>query len=467
MHAGGSAAWRGCICTADQRAIRLRAHNTRGRIMGAYFPTALSRSQVIMTWPEWSVQRDDKGSPMVLINVKALFANGSDHSRWRAACHRGLATLLVVWMGGIALNASVLYAKTELPSLAILPFIAKEHAERGLARRMRFAVGQKMSRDGHFHRLQDHNVNMMINALQIPWTNPVSSRNVKKVIAALAVDQAVMGYLGHRRLTLELFMHGQLLRTVSGQIPPNSTSPRLAVEKLLTRLDHITFHHVSEQQVNLTNPVYQRLFKIRPNLVPDADFRAAAQSGGVARNWSVFLRKQDYHPRLLSRMQAVALGADHVAIVPQAFADGGGKPHRRGYCLMMRMGLGVAQSNGLAAESTWIPVKQGQRYRVSVTYRGNGPKVRVFVKGFAYWPDEFSRPGNLASQRREIYRAQLLPVMTHRNWCTTEMDFEPKSVKSLAQKYPVKWVRIDLFVYLNKGHALFRDVTLKNITPRK
>jgi hypothetical protein len=404
--------------------------------------------------------------------MQSFHKAGSRVSRINTLSRPALPHAILVWMvllallGNLILGADLLYGKSKLPSLAILPFVAKQRSERGLAKRMRFAVGQKMSRDGHFHRLQDHNVDLMINALQIPWSNPVSTHDVKKVISQLAVDQAVMGYVDHRRLTLQLFIHGRLRRTVSGQIPPDNTSPRLAVEHLLTRLDHITFHHVSEQQVNLTNPVYQRLFKLRPNLVPDANFGNAARSGGVAKDWSVFLLKQDYHPPLLTNAQASSLKANRVAVVPLSFADGD-RSHWHGYCLMMRMGLGVAQSNGLAAESTWIPVKQGRRYRVSVTYRGNGPRVRIFVKGFAYWPDQFSRPGDLASQRREIYRAQLLPVMTHPVWKTTQMDFEPESIKALAKKYPIKWVRIDLFVYLNKGDAFFRHITLKDITPQK
>ena len=352
------------------------------------------------------------------------------------------------------------------PSLAILPFVPMQHSSHRLARRMRFAVGKKMSRNGHFHRLQDHNINMMIDALQIPWTKPVTTQEVQKVISALAVDQAVMGYVDHRKLKLELFRGTKLVRTVSGQIPSDNTSPRLAVEKLLTELDHIQFHHVSEHQVNRTNPVYQQLFKTRPNLVFDPRFRQAANGGGVAKPWSVFLLKQDYHPPLVSNRQAAALPNNRVVVVRQSYVDARISPARR-YCLMMHMGLGVAQSNGLAAESAWIPVTQGDRYRVSVTYHSDAPRIRIFVKGFAYWPDQFSRPGNLASQRREIYRAQLLPVTAHPGWRTTEMDFVPMSIKSQRKQYPIRWVRIDLFVYLNKGNAFFRDITLKNITSKK
>ena len=351
----------------------------------------------------------------------------------------------------------------KLPTLAILPFVPLNGSSQGLADRMRFAVGKKMSRNGHFKRIDDHDVDMMISALQIPWTQPVHTSDVIQVIKNLATTQTVMGYLKGRRLKLELFAGTRLAKTVSASIPPDNTSPRLTVEAMLTKLDNIGFHHISSQQVNHSNPVVERLFKIRPNLVVDPHFALAARRGlRASPDWQMFLEKQDYHPPLISAASAKTLKPDSVAIVPQSVVPG---TKDRGYCLMLRTSLNTAQNNGLACESMWIPVIDGHHYRFSAQYHSDGPKIRIFLKGFAYWPDAFSSSKNLASQRKEIYRYQMLPVTRNKRWSTTEADFYPRAMKSLNNKHPIKWIRIDFFSYLNAGDAFFRRVQIRDITP--
>ena len=351
-------------------------------------------------------------------------------------------------------------AQSKVPSLAVLPFVPATRNDKNLAGRMRFAVAKKMSRDGHYKRVDDHDVNMMIDALQLPWTPPVTTATIQSVIKSLATDQTVAGFVTGRHLTLELFVGTKLTKTVSATIPPNNTSPRLTIEKMLTDLCRIQFHHVRSWQID-PSAALKKIFSRRPNLVKDPDFNGAAQAGSRAVDWDVFLMKQDYHPPLLSKAGAKALAVNRAAIVPQSVVT----PSAGGYCLMLRTDLNIAQSNGLACESTWIPVIQGHRYRFLVQYHSNGPRIRIFINGFAYSPDQFSTSNNLASQRREIYRCQVLPVTKNTGWSQTGIDFTPQSLKGMRNKFPIRWVRIDFYSYLNPGNAFFRNVQLKDISP--
>jgi len=353
---------------------------------------------------------------------------------------------------------------TSTPTLAVLPFVPSDPNDavmEDLAERMRFAVDQKISRDGHFNRTDDHDVDAMISALQLSWTAPVGDDEIQQVIKALGTDQTIAGYVDGRQLTLRLYVGDKLTRTIADVIPPDNTSPRLTVEGMLTRLEGIQFTHVTEKQVDHSNPAIEALYSARPNLAPDPDFSAAVAGNGAAGLWEVFLQKQDYHPRFISATQAGALPQDTVAIVPQNVIE----PSAVGYCLMMRVGKGVAESNGLACESFWIPVKDGHHYRFAADYHSTDPEIQIFLKGFSYWPDEFSTPDNLASQRKEIYRAQLLTPKKNAGWDTTEMDFTPASLTRLDQAHPIKWLRIDFYIYLYPGDVFFRNVVLKDITP--
>ncbi len=375
----------------------------------------------------------------------------------------GAVTLLGLTALHTGVRAAAASRQKKVPTLAILPFVTENGSSQGLADRMRFAVGKKMSRNGHFKRLDDHDVDMMISALQIPWTAPVHKADIVTVIKNLATSQTVMGYLKGRRLKLELFVGTRLAKTVTATIPPDTTSPRLTVEAMLTKLDKIGFHHMSSKQVDHSNPAIEKLFKIRPNLVADPNFSFCERRGLAASpDWQMFLEKQDYHPPLISAAKARNLQPDSVAIVPQSVVSGA---RSHGYCLMLRTSLNTAQNNGLACESLWIPVIDGHRYRFSVQYHSAAPRIRIFLKGFAYWPDAFSSDNNLASQRKEIYRYQLLPLTANKGWTTTEADFSPRAMRSLNAKHPIKWIRIDFFSYLNAGDAFFRRVQIRDITP--
>ncbi len=348
--------------------------------------------------------------------------------------------------------------KNKEPSFAVLPFIGHDAAAQRLGRRMRFAVAKKMSRNGHVKRISDHNVNMMISALQLSWSEPFDKSQVAQVVKALGVDEAIMGYVQGRKLTLVLYKGPTIAKSCSAVIPGSATSPRLTVEGLLTRLDEVQFHHVSSQQADLNNPVLAARFKQRPNLVSDGSFTAAAHTPShLAKMWEGFLAARVFHPKLLSAAAARHLPNNAIAIVPTSVAV----PHGpRGYCLMMHVGPGVAVNNGLAVESYWIPVHNRWHYRFSCWYHSTAPRVRIFLKGFAYQPDQFSNSKSLASQRFERYRAELLPVVGDRGWDREVMDFTPSTE---GKKHHIQWMRIDFFIYLQPGEAFFRDVQLKYI----
>ncbi|MGC8624085.1 MAG: hypothetical protein ACP5VQ_02330 [Phycisphaerae bacterium] len=372
-----------------------------------------------------------------------------------------LLTLMTLFSGAIVQAADAdTTAKSQSPTLAVLPFVPAARDAKSLARRMRFAVAQKMSRDGHYNRVNNHDVNAIIETLQMPWTPPVTTKDIQTVIKALATDQTVAGFVRGRRLTLELFVGSTLTKKVSASIPPNNISPRLTIEKMLTDLANVQFHHVRSWQIN-PSPALQQLFNLRPNLVRDPNFAQAARFGNIARNWDVFLLQQDYHPPLVTVAEAKTLAVNHAAIVPQSMVT----PGARGYCLMLRTNLLIAQNNGLACESTWIAVTQGHRYRFTVQYHSDAPRIRIFINGYDYNPDQFSRAHNRASQRREIYRCQVLPVTKNVGWGKTGIDFTPEALKGMRKQHPVHWVRIDFFSYLNAGDAFFRAVELRDITP--
>ncbi len=344
------------------------------------------------------------------------------------------------------------------PSLAVLPFIGHSAAAQRLARHMRFAVAKKISRNGHVKRISDHRVNMMISALQISWSEPFDKSQVPQVVKALGVDEAIMGYVQGRKLTLVLYKGPKIAKSCSAVIPGSDTSPRLTVEILLTRLDNVKFHHVSSQQADLANPVLAERFKRRPNLVADGMFTAAARTPShIAKMWEGFLKARIFHPKLLPAAAARRLPNNAIAIVPTSVAV----PHGPGgYCLMMHVGPVVAVNNGLAVESCWIPVHNGRHYRFSCWYHSTAPRVRIFLKGFAYQPDKFSNSKSLASQRFERYRAELLPVAGNRGWDREVMDFTPSTED---KKHKIQWIRIDFFIYVQPGEVFFRHVQLTNI----
>ena len=302
-------------------------------------------------------------------------------------------------------------------TLAVLPFVGGTDAEKTLAERMRFAVSQKLSNDanggGAFNRVDNVQVDQTISALQIPWgaTEPggavdwAADDDMQKVLSTLGTDTTITGIIKRRTLTLRLYTGAVLSKTAAVDIPSDKESPKLAVEQVLSELTGATFAHMRDVEADHSDAAAEKRFAQRPNLVVDPGFEAAATAQGQkALAWTAILGGDHYAPPLLSPQTAARLPADHVAVVPTSVA--GDPTNISDHCLMMRMNKEVAESNGLACVSTWIPVTQGKKYRFSVKYLSKGPTARLFLKGFAYKPDAYGDKNDPEAVRREYYRAR-------------------------------------------------------------
>jgi hypothetical protein len=355
------------------------------------------------------------------------------------------------------------------PTLAVLPFLADSAKEKALAERMRFAVSQKLSTDtegrvagGAFDRMDNVQVEQTISALQISFAGAgkgPSDDEMQQVLGTLGTDYTIGGTVKGRTLSLTLYKGTAVTKEASVEIPPDKESPKLAVEKVLTELTGTTFAHIRDVEVDHSDAAAEARFKTRPNLVVDGDFRGAAAQGKAA-SWEAILGSDSYAPPVLNAGQAKGLGMNKVAVVPKSaagVAGGGGD----GYCLMMRMGKEVAENNGLACASTWIPVEQGKKYRFTVQYHSTGPVSHIFLKGFGVKADQYGSKEDPEAVRREFYRAQVLPRNANSGWDLIEMDFTPSTVKASDPK--IEWLRVDLYVYLKPGDIWFGDVVVKKV----
>ncbi len=365
------------------------------------------------------------------------------------------------------------------PTLAVLPFVplTGDAKEKDLADRMRFAVSQKLSSDinavaanGTYDRLDNVQVDQVISALQISFAKtPPDADELQKLLATLDTQFTIVGTVKGRELTLTLYTAGTAAKTVTATIPPDNTSPKLTVEKALTDLTGTAFAHIRDTEVDHSDPQAEARFAARPNLVPDPGFELAAKEGKKsAANWEVLLGPQHDPPLLLTATDSANLSQDRAAVIPVRSpglslpplpAAPGAAPND--YCLMMRMSKGVAESNGLACESTWIPIEPDKKYRFTARYHSTGPTARLFLKGFAEKPDQYSDPRNPDSMRREFYRAQILPRKKNDAWDLIEMDLTPGTLKPTDPK--IQWLRVDLYIYLTPGDVFFDDITVKKL----
>jgi len=353
------------------------------------------------------------------------------------------------------------------PTVAVLPFLYTSPAEKKLAERMRFAVSQKLSRDGNVSRTDTIEVDQFLSALQIPMsTDMPSDDDLQKILATLHTTQTILGSVSNRTLTLTLYIGSTKTKSASVAIPPDTDSPRLAVEKILTDLTATEFTHIRDVECDHSDPVIEKLFAQRPNLVPDPSFEdASTDPQHVATAWSALLGADEYPPGLLHANAIDSLPDDQVAIVPKFVAL---HDDATGNCLLLRMSKNIAENNGLACTSTWIAIDANKKYRFTALYHSTGPALHLFLDGFAEHADQFGDKSNPEATRRQAYRFQVLPRGKTEKWTLIEADFTPSSTPNKLKPndtLTVQWLRIKLYIYLHPGDVYFDDITLKKIAP--
>jgi len=128
---------------------------------------------------------------------------------------------------------------------------------------------------------------------------------------------------------------------------------------------------------------------------------------------------------------------------------------------MLRLSTHVAENNGLACISTWIPVEHGKKYRFTCNYFSKGPSTHLFINGYGIMPDQYGDKDNLEAVRRQLYRAQVIPTGKNNGFERMEMDFTPSSLKPTDPK--IEWIRVNLYVYATEGDIFFDDIVVKKL----
>ena len=360
-----------------------------------------------------------------------------------------VVSVLLLLLMAVDAHADIVASQPHKTTLAVLPFFAASDKDKPLAEKMRFAISQKMSNDANggnqFDRLDNVQVEQLISALQLPWETYTSDTlpsddDTQKLLSTLSVDKTIMGWVKNRTLTLRLYDGPTLTKTASTQIPSDKESPKAAVEKILTDLAGVSFAQLRLVEADHSNPAIEKRFAERPNLVPDPGFELAATTPDhLATNWHKILASEDKPVPLITVDAAKNLPEDSVAIVPKSVA--GDPKEQKGYCLMMRMSKHIAENNGLACISTWIPVDNNKKYRFSVRYLSHGPTARLFLKGFGYQPDQYgggARKHDPEATRRQYYEAEVLPRKQNASWQTIDLVITTYPLKTTYPK--IEWM---------------------------
>jgi hypothetical protein len=361
-----------------------------------------------------------------------------------------LPVLLVALVAGAAEPA-------KKPTLAVLPFVPASAKDKELAADFRKRVAGKADTSGAFDRKDNVEVENAVSALGVLTTEAISDDDMQRILQALGADMTLAATVEGRTVSATLYKGKEKLKSTRVEIPGGKDSPKMALEQIWKDLmgDGVEFARVRDKEVDRDDAAAEKRWADakNPNLVKNAGFEEVKTG-----DWGAILGADRYAPPLLSEADAKNLAADKVAVVPA----GVGAKKGGGQILMMRMSRNVAENNGLACESIWIPVESGKKYRFSVMYHSTGPAPRLFLKGFAEKPDQFGDKKDPETTRREYYRFQVLPRKKNEAWEAIEADFTPVSLKPTDPK--VQWLRVDLYIYLSPGDVFFDDVVVKKIS---
>lgn len=347
------------------------------------------------------------------------------------------AFLLCVVLGWAGLAAVATGEEASAKTrVAIFP-LGGDAAEE-LRARVGFSLRSKLDREGTYAVLDGYTMADLVANAQ-PVTFDTTLDRVKKLAGLVEA---------------EIFIWGELTNTPTGaelrikifdlmQLDPNPheikrviarpTDLRFVSEQVSEALPDVRQHeHPSEQAVQ-HDATAEELWESNANLVANPGFEEAG--------------KWDFIYRTIRRPLAVS---DNLPIPDDAViteVDGS-------RVLVMRMSRDAAETNGLAVLSDPIPIDPDTRYRFSFRYRSDGPKLRLFVKGYTMAENIKGEPAE-----REIYRRQVPSAAgTDGEWVTVVDELNPQHVA-----FPVQHLRIDLYVYLHPGLVMFDDITLKAV----
>lgn len=203
------------------------------------------------------------------------------------------------------------------------------------------------------------------------------------------------------------------------------------------------------------NPLAEKNWETAQNLVTGGDFQSGA--GGIPTGWA----------------SRGGQGREPLGGLVSWQRDSTNPSNR---VIRFTFDKGVGDGFGVMYYSDPFPVEEGALYRFQCRYRGNGPKIIVFIKCYdamhsTYSPRDKSPAARVkrtrsyayapeASQRRECYRSQNNLKGPKNTWNTYTNDFTPKHTK-----YTPTSGRVMLYAYLGAGVVEFDDIVIKQIVP--
>ena len=162
-----------------------------------------------------------------------------------------------------------------------------------------------------------------------------------------------------------------------------------------------------------------------------------------------------------------AENAKHVSVVPD-----GGRPH------VLKLDVanqGLADNQGVKAESLPIPFDPAKRYRFSAEARSTGPSARIMLEGYEWKPGIKPHDNPDRTELRLVYR---FPVMQFgksglaempdmpREWTGGAVEIPSPDLKPLARKFlaKVKFIMVRAVAIGGKaGMVLVDNVKLEEV----
>jgi hypothetical protein len=165
------------------------------------------------------------------------------------------------------------------------------------------------------------------------------------------------------------------------------------------------------------------------NLVLNGDFERAATGAKLPTGWTTA------HP-------------DHVRLVDD--------PEGRGRVVAMTGDKKLMASYGVDLLSGEIPIQPGMRYRCTGYTRSAGPRMKVFVRGFATVTRHVRGEIRTADEAVYTMRKDIEPSS---EWQPFQLDFEIRPAEVVGDRqHTIKYVRIKLWAYWPVGTCWFDDI---------